>query len=292
MKPPAGAPNILLILTDDVGFGASSTFGGPIPTPTFDRLASSGLRFTRFHTTALCSPTRAALLTGRNHHSVGSGVITEIGTGYPGYTSIIPKSAATVGEILRQNGYATSWFGKCHNVPVWETSQAGPFDRWPTGLGFEHFYGFLGGDSSQWDPLLYEGTRPVSKPRGDKDYHFDRDLADRAITWIQNLNAVVARTNRSSLSMRPARPMPRTTLRRSGSPGSKVNLIRAGIRSARRPLRGRRSWEWSPPPRNLRRVPALFRHGARSRRMRRNCMPTWRRSMPPRSRTPTITPAA
>jgi arylsulfatase len=190
VKAPAGAPNILLVLTDDVGFGASSTFGGPIPTPAFDRLATNGLRFSRFHTCALCSPTRAALLTGRNHHSAGSGVITEIGTGYPGYTSIIPKSTATVGEILRQNGYATSWFGKCHNVPVWETSQAGPFDRWPIGLGFEHFYGFLGGDSSQWDPLLYDGTSPVSKPRGDKDYHLDRDLADRAIAWIQGLNAV------------------------------------------------------------------------------------------------------
>ena len=190
VKPPAGSPNILLIITDDVGFGASSTFGGPIPTPTFDRLATNGLRFTRFHTTALCSPTRAALLTGRNHHSVGTGMITEVSTGYPGYNSIIPKSAATVGEVLRQNGYSTSWFGKCHNVPVWETTQAGPFDHWPTGLGFEHFYGFLGGDTSEWDPALIDGTNPISKPRGDKNYHLDRDLADHAITWVQNLNAV------------------------------------------------------------------------------------------------------
>jgi arylsulfatase len=189
-KAPPGAPNILLILTDDVGFGASSTFGGPIATPTLDRLAQDGLRFNRFHTCALCSPTRAALLTGRNHHSAGSGVITEIGTGYPGYSSVIPKSCATIGEILRQNGYSTSWFGKCHNVPVWETSQAGPFDRWPTGLGFEYFYGFLGGDTNQWDPSLYEGTKPVEKPRGDKDYHLDRDLADHAIAWIRNVNAV------------------------------------------------------------------------------------------------------
>jgi arylsulfatase len=190
VKAPPGAPNVLLILTDDVGFGASSTFGGPIPTPTFDRLAQSGLRFNCFHTTALCSPTRAALLTGRNHHSAASGVITEISTGYPGYNSVIPKSCATIGEVLRQNGYGTSWFGKCHNVPVWQTSQAGPFDRWPTGLGFDRFYGFLGGDTSEWDPSLYEGTRPVEKPRGDKDYHLDRDLADHAISWIRRLDAV------------------------------------------------------------------------------------------------------
>src|SRR5215475_1694566 len=139
VQPPKNAPNILLILTDDVGFGASSTFGGPISTPTFDRVAQNGLRYTMFHTTALCSPTRAALITARNHHSNASGVITEMATGFPGYNSLVPKSSGSVAEVLKQNGYNTSWFGKMHNVPDWMSSQAGPFDLWPTGLGFEYF---------------------------------------------------------------------------------------------------------------------------------------------------------
>src|SRR5215468_12483979 len=138
---PAGAPNVLLIMTDDVGFGASSTFGGPIQTPTFQRIAKSGLRYNTFHTTALCSPTRAALITGRNHHTNASGVITEMATGYPGYNSLVSKSSGSVGEGLRENGYNTAWFGKMHNVPDWMSSQAGPFDLWPSGLGFEYFYG-------------------------------------------------------------------------------------------------------------------------------------------------------
>jgi len=143
--PPKGAPNILLIMTDDVGFGAPSTFGGVIPTPALDRIANAGLRYTQFHSTALCSPTRAALITGRNHHSVGFGVIAEQATGDPGYDSFIGKDAATIGEILKQNGYRTSWFGKDHNTPAFEASQAGPFDQWPSGMGFEYFYGFVGG---------------------------------------------------------------------------------------------------------------------------------------------------
>jgi arylsulfatase A-like enzyme len=187
---PKGAPNILLILTDDVGFGASSTFGGPIPTPTMDRLAKAGLRYTQFHTTALCSPTRAALLTGRNHHSVATGVIMELGTGFPGYNSLQPKSAGTFAEILKQNGYNTAWYGKNHNVPDWQTSQAGPFDLWPTGLGFEYFYGFIGGDTSQWAPALFEGTKPIEPPHDAKDYFFDRDMADHAIDRIRMLHAV------------------------------------------------------------------------------------------------------
>ena len=160
VKAPQGAPNILLILTDDVGFGASSTFGGPIPTPSMDRLAKEGLRYTQFHTTALCSPTRAALLTGRNHHSNATGVIMELATGFPGYNSLMPKSNGTFAEVLRQNGYNTAWYGKNHNVPDWQSSQAGPFDLWPTGLGFEYFYGFLGGDTSQWAPAIYENNQP------------------------------------------------------------------------------------------------------------------------------------
>jgi arylsulfatase A-like enzyme len=190
VKAPEGAPNILLILTDDVGFGASSTFGGPIQTPNFQRLADSGLRYNMFHTTALCSPTRAALISGRNHHSVHSGVITEFATGYPGYDSLIPKSAGSVGEVLKENGYNTSWFGKMHNVPDWMSSQAGPFDLWPVGLGFEYFYGFIGGDSDQWHPALYENTRPIEPYLGQPDYIFDRDMANKAIAWMQMQHAL------------------------------------------------------------------------------------------------------
>jgi arylsulfatase A-like enzyme len=183
-KAAAGAPNILLILTDDVGFGASSSFGGPVPTPTFDRLAQAGLRYNQFNTTALCSPTRAALLTGRIPQNVGMGNVTNLPTGYEGYTSVIPKSAATVAEILRQNGYGTAMLGKSHLTPEWEQSQAGPFDRWPTGLGFEYFYGFLGADTSQWTPALVENTTPIEPPHGDPDYILDRDLANHAIGWL------------------------------------------------------------------------------------------------------------
>ena len=190
VEAPAGAPNVLLILTDDVGFGASSTFGGPIQTPNFQRLADSGLRYNMYHTTALCSPTRAALITGRNHHSVASGVITEMATGYPGYDSLVPKSAGTVAAVLRDHGYNTSWFGKMHNVPDWMSSQAGPFDLWPNGLGFEHFYGFIGGDSDQWHPALYENMNPIEPYFGDPNYILDRDLADNAIAWMRMQHAL------------------------------------------------------------------------------------------------------
>jgi arylsulfatase A-like enzyme len=190
VKAPKGAPNILLIITDDVGFGASSTFGGPIPTPTLERLAKAGLRYTQFHTTALCSPTRAALLTGRNHHSAATGVIMEAGTGFPGYNTLMPKSVGTFAEVLRQNGYSTAWYGKNHNVPDWHGSQAGPFDLWPTGLGFDYFFGFIGGDTNQWHPAIIEGIKPIEPPHDQKDYFFDKDMADRAIARIQMLHAV------------------------------------------------------------------------------------------------------
>jgi arylsulfatase len=190
IEAPAGAPNVLLILTDDVGFGASSTFGGPIQTPNFQRVADNGLRYNMYHTTALCSPTRAALITGRNHHSVASGDITEFATGYPGYNSLVPKSAGSVGAVLRENGYNTSWFGKMHNVPDWMSSQAGPFDLWPNGLGFEYFYGFLGGDSDQWHPALYENTKPIEPYFGNPNYILDVDLADKAITWMRMQHAL------------------------------------------------------------------------------------------------------
>jgi arylsulfatase A-like enzyme len=155
LRPPQGAPNVLIVLLDDVGFGASSAFGGPCQTPTAELLAANGLRYTRFHTTALCSPTRAALLGGRNHHMLGMGGITEIATSAPGYTSRRPNSMATIAEILRMNGYSTAQFGKCHEVPVWETSPVGPFDRWPTGAGFEYFYGFVAGETNQWYPSIH-----------------------------------------------------------------------------------------------------------------------------------------
>jgi len=187
---PKGAPNILLILTDDVGFGASSTFGGPIPTPSLDRVYQHGLCYNEFHTTALCSPTRAALLTGRNHHSVGFGQISEFATGYPGYDSILPKSAGTIGNILVDNGYDTSWFGKEHLIPDWQQSPAGPFDQWPSGLGFEYFYGFLGGDTDNWHPALFENTQPVLPPFHDPNYILIRDMTDRAINWIRTQHAV------------------------------------------------------------------------------------------------------
>ena len=192
LRPPAGAPNVLVVLLDDAGFGSSSTFGGPIDTPNFDRLARGGLRYTRFHTTALCSPTRQALLTGRNHHSVGMGGITEIATSAPGYSSVRPKDKAPLAEVLKLNGYSTAQFGKCHEVPVWETSPLGPFDAWPTGGGgFEHFYGFIGAETNQYAPAIYRDTVPVEPDRTPEEgYHFTEDMTDRAIEWISQQKAL------------------------------------------------------------------------------------------------------
>ena len=190
VQAPRAAPNIVVVLLDDVGFSASSPFGGPINTPTLDRLANNGLRYTQFHTTALCSPTRAALLTGRNHHSAHTGGVMEIGTGFPGYDTLMGKDTATVAEILKQKGWNTAWFGKNHNVPDWQTSQAGPFDLWPTGLGFERFYGFVGGETNQWRPAVFDGTRPIEPYLGKPDYNFDYDIADQAIEWVRNQKAV------------------------------------------------------------------------------------------------------
>ena len=186
LRPPEGAPNVLVILLDDAGFGSSSAFGGPVNTPNFERLADGGLRFTRFHTTALCSPTRQALLTGRNHHSVGMGGITEIATSAPGYSSVRPKDKAPLAETLKLNGYSTAQFGKCHEVPVWQTSPMGPFDAWPTGGGgFEHFYGFIGAETNQWAPAIYRDTVPIEPDRTpEQGYHFTEDMTDRAIEWI------------------------------------------------------------------------------------------------------------
>ena len=187
--PRKGAPNVLLIMTDDQGYGVSGTFGGVIPTPTMDRVAKAGLRYTQFCSTALCSPTRAALITGRNHHSVGFGVIGELSTGYPGYDSIIGPESATIGEILKENGYATSWFGKNHNTPTYQYSVSGPFDQWPSGMGFEYFYGFMGGETDQWTPYLFRDHTQIFPWVGRKGYNLTTDLADEAIKYISSLNA-------------------------------------------------------------------------------------------------------
>jgi arylsulfatase A-like enzyme len=192
LRPPAGAPNVLVVLIDDAGFGSSSAFGGPCHTPTFERLAGGGLRFNRFHTTALCSPTRQALLTGRNHHAVGMGGITEIATSAPGYNSIRPASAAPLAETLKLNGYSTAQLGKCHEVPVWETSPMGPFGQWPLGSGFEYFYGFVGAETNQWYPALYDGVTPVEPPKTpEQGYHLTEDLADKAITWVSQQKSLM-----------------------------------------------------------------------------------------------------
>ena len=193
LMPPVGAPNVLVVLVDDCGFGATNTFGGPVTTPTFDRLADQGLRYTRFHTTGLCSPTRAALLAGRNHHTVGMGGITEVATSAPGYSSLRPNTCAPLAETLKLNGYSTAQFGKCHEVPVWQTSPMGPFDNWPSGGGgFEHFYGFLGGETNQYAPALYSDTTPVEADRtAEEGYHFTEDMTDHAIDWVHQQKALM-----------------------------------------------------------------------------------------------------
>ena len=192
VRPPEGAPNVLVVLLDDVGFGASAPFGGLVSTPTADRLAGEGLRYTRFHTTALCAPTRAAMLTGRNHHTVNMGAITELATSAPGQTSMRPQDCAPLAETLRLNSYSTAQFGKCHEVPVWETSPMGPHDRWPTGSGFEHFYGFIGGETNQYDPSIYIDTVPVDPEKTPEEgYHFTEDMTDKSIDWVRQQKALM-----------------------------------------------------------------------------------------------------
>jgi arylsulfatase len=191
LRPPRGAPNVLLVLIDDMGFGASSAFGGPCRMPHAERVAAEGTRFTRFHTTALCSPTRQALMTGRNHHTAEMGALAEVATSVPGYTGVRPDDCATVAQTLRLNGYSTGMFGKCHQTPPWETSPSGPFDRWPTGEGFERFYGFIGGDTHQFMPALIDGLNHIEPPRtAEEGYHLSEDLVDQAIAWIGSLTAL------------------------------------------------------------------------------------------------------
>jgi arylsulfatase A-like enzyme len=189
--PPKGAPNVVVILLDDVGYGQTSTFGGPVPTPELDKLAAEGLRYTSFHTTAICGPSRAALITGRNHHNAGSGFLAEWATGFPSYNNMIPKSIATMGEVLKENGFVTSWFGKNHNTPDWESSVVGPFTRWPTGMGFDYFYGFIGGETHQYYPVIFENTTPVEPDKTpEQGYHFMADMTDKAIRWMRYAKSV------------------------------------------------------------------------------------------------------
>src|SRR5271169_2186025 len=193
LRPPKDAPNVLIVLIDDAGFGSSSAFGGPCQTPNAEKLAAGGLKYNRFHTTALCSPTRAALLTGRNHHSVGMGGITEIATYAPGYDSLRPNTKQPLAETLKLNGYSTAQFGKCHEVPVWQTSPMGPFDQWPTGGGgFEYFYGFIGGETNQYYPAIYEGTTPMEPNKTPEEgYHFTEDMTNKAIKWVRQQKALM-----------------------------------------------------------------------------------------------------
>ena len=246
--PPKRRPNVLLIMTDDVGFGAPSTFGGVIPTPALDRIAKNGLRYTQFHSTALCSPTRAALITGRNHHSAGFGVVSEQSTGFPGYNSIIPKDKATIGRILKDNGFATSWFGKDHNTPTFTASQVGPFDQWPIGMGFEYFYGFVGGDTSQWEPNLFRNTTPIYPYVGKPGLEPDHRPGRRRHRLAEPAQPDRSRASRSSATTCPAARTPRTIRRRNGSRRSATCTCstRAGTSSATRSSPTRSGWASFP----------------------------------------------
>ncbi len=232
LRPPEGAPNVLIVLIDDVGFAASSAFGGPINTPNAERLAADGLKYNRFHTTALCSPTRQALLTGRNHHAVGMGGITEIATSAPGYNSIRPNTCAPLAETLKLNGYSTAQFGKCHEVPVWETSPMGPFSAWPTGSGFEHFYGFIGGETNQYAPAIYRDTvadRAAEDGGGGLPLHRGHDRPGDRLD--QAAEGADGRTSRSSSTTHPARRTRPTTCGRSGRTSTRASSTKAGTRS-------------------------------------------------------------
>ena len=234
LRPPAGAPNVLIVLLDDVGFAASSAFGGPVNTPTAERLAAGGLKYNRFHTTALCAPTRAALLTGRNHHSVGMGVITELSTSAPGYNSLRPNTCAPLAHTLTLNGYSTAQFGKCHEVPVWQTSPMGPFDAWPSkGGGFEYFYGFIGGETNQYYPAIYEGTNPVEPEKTpEQGYHFTEDMTDKAIAWVRQQKALMS--GQALLHLLRPRRHPRAAPRAQGVVREVPGSVRPGVGRAPR----------------------------------------------------------
>jgi arylsulfatase len=267
LRPPKGAPNVLIVLLDDVGFAASSAFGGVISTPTAERLAKGGLKFNRFHTTALCSPTRQAMLTGRNHHSVNMAGICELATSAPGYTSLLPKDKAPLAMTLKLNGYSTAQFGKCHEVPVWETSPMGPFDQWPSGGGgFEYFYGFIGGETNQYYPAIYEGTTPIEPPKTPAEgYHFTEDMTDKAIKWVRQQKALMP-DKPFFMYFAPGASMPRTTYRRNGSTSTRASSTRAGTSCVRRSSPGRRSSRSYRAMPSSPSDPRRFRRGTKCRR--------------------------
>ncbi len=243
LRPPAGAPNVLVVLLDDVGFGASSAFGGPVDMPTAERLSNGGLRYNRFHTTALCAPTRQALLTGRNHHSVRMGSITELATSAPGQSSVRPQSCAPLAETLKPNGYSTAQFGKCHEVPTWQTSPMGPFDAWPTQSGFEYFYGFVCAETNQYYPTLTEGTTAIDPPKTPEEgYHFTEDIADRSIDWIKQQKALMPDKPFHVYWAPGATHAPRTTCPTSGRTSTAGASRPAGTRCAKRRSPARRRW--------------------------------------------------
>ena len=293
LRPPKGAPNVLIILIDDAGFGSSSAFGGPCQTPNAEKLAAGGLKYNRFHTTALCSPTRQALLTGRNHHSAGMGGITEIATGAPGYSSVLPNTMAPLARTLKLNGYSTAQFGKCHEVPVWETSPVGPFDAWPTGGGgFEYFYGFIGGEANQWYPTLYEGTTPVEpKKTPEEGYHFMEDMTDKAIGLDRAAEGPGAR--QAVLRLLRARRHPCAAPRAEGMGRQVQGQVRPGLgQAARRDLRP--AEEARRHPGGLPSSPRATRRSRRGttcrRRSSRCCAGRWRSTRASWS-TPTTTSA-
>ncbi len=240
VKAPQGAPNVVVVLIDDIGFGASSSFGGPINMPNLEKVAANGLKYNRFHTTALCSPTRMALLTGYNHHSNNAGSIMETSTAFPGNTGVRPQSITPMAEVLRQNGFSTAAFGKYHETPPWEISAAGPYDRWPTHSGFEKFYGFIGGETNQWAPLVYDGTTQVELPE-DPNYHFTTDMTNQAVSWMKFQKALELPKSRSLCTLPPGPLMLRTMSRLNGVTSTKANSIRVGTRSERKRLNARRS---------------------------------------------------
>lgn len=267
VQAPKGAPNVVVVLLDDVGFAASSTFGGPAETPVLDALAREGLRYNRFHTTGICSPTRAALLSGRNAHAVGIGAVMNSADERHGYQGVHARDAATMAEILRDNGYNTAAFGKWHQTPDWEISQSGPFDRWPTGQGFEKFYGFLGGETDQFEPTLIEGTTPVMRPAG-KGYHLTEDLANRAIAWMRVQHSVTPEKP-FFLYFAPGATHAPPRLRASGSRSTADVSNRAGTACARRSWRDRKSLAWCRRAQCSRPGPRGCRPGRHSARMTR-----------------------
>ena len=237
VKAPAGAPNVLIVLIDDMGFGQSSAFGGPVHMPTLERMAKGGLKYNKFHTTALCSPTRAALLSGRNHHVNNMGSITETATAFPGQTGKRPDSVTPLAEMLRLNGYSTAAFGKSHETAAWEVSPSGPTDRWPTRSGFDKFYGFIGGEANQWSPALYEGMTRIEPPK-DPNYHLMTDLANQAIKWTGFQKALTP-DKPFFTYFAPGPRMRRIMCRKSGFPSTRASSIRVGTSCAKRHWRAR-----------------------------------------------------